>query len=152
MIQQTLARRNLIKRGGVRRCASNYAATRRVTSAKIVLKPVGDNDPDYILRSGLSAPPPVQQLEISSDSSVVGRDEDGGADIIIPIPTVSGSHAKIEMDGGKLYVTDLKSTNGTFINNERIEPDAKTEVGVGANIIFGDANLASYQVLSEADD
>ncbi len=49
-------------------------------------------------------------------------------------------------------MTDLKSTNGTFINNERIEPDAKTEVGVGANIIFGDANLASYQVLSEADD
>ena len=24
----------------------------------------GDNDPDYILRSGLSAPPPVQQLEV----------------------------------------------------------------------------------------
>ena len=68
-----------------------------MTSAKIVLKPIGDLNPDHILRSGLSAPPPATPIEITAGSSVVGRDEEGGADLVIPIPTVSGSHAKVEL-------------------------------------------------------
>jgi len=126
--------------------AARRGATRRVTCAKVVLKPVGDMDPDHIIRGGMSAPPPAMSLEIAAGSSVVGRDDEGGADLIIPIPTVSGAHAKLEVEGDKVFVTDLKSTNGTFVDNERIAPDAKTELSTGANVIFGDANLASYVV------
>merc|ERR1739848_388332 len=90
-MNQAIARRAVLGRGLQR------SATRRVTRAKVVLKPIGDNDPDYVIRSGLSAPPQATPIEISSGSAVVGRDEEGGADVIIPIPTVSGAHAKVEL-------------------------------------------------------
>ncbi len=132
--------------------AGRRGATRRVTCAKVVMKPVGDLNPDHIIRGGMSAPPPAVALEIAAGSSVVGRDEEGGADLLIPIPTVSCAHAKLEVEGDKVFVTDLKSTNGTFVDNERIAPDTKTELATGANVIFGDANLASYvvQVIPDA--
>ena len=46
----------------------------------------------------------------------------------------------------KVFVTDLDSTNGTYINDEKIEPNARTEVGVGSSVIFGDENLAKFVV------
>jgi len=108
----------------------------------------GDNDPDYVIRSGLKAPPQAVAIELSTGSSVVGRDED--CDLIIPIPTVSGSHAKVELEGETLFVTDLESTNGTFVNNERIEPGSKTQLSPGSNVIFGDSNLAAYVVQQDS--
>ncbi|QDZ22028.1 SMAD/FHA domain-containing protein [Chloropicon primus] len=141
-MNQALVKRSALSRGLGRR------ATRRVTSAKVVLKPIGDNDPDYVIRSGLKAPPQAVAIELSTGSSVVGRDED--CDLIIPIPTVSGSHAKVELEGETLFVTDLESTNGTFVNNERIEPGSKTQLSPGSNVIFGDSNLAAYVVQQDS--
>ena len=118
-----------------------------MTSAKIVLRPIGDNDPDHLIRSGLAPAPEAIAIEFTSAVSVVGRDDD--ADVIIPIPTVSGAHAKVEVDESLMWVTDLESTNGTYVNSERISE--RTEVTVGSTVIFGDANLASYVVQKEAD-
>ena len=43
---------------------------------------------------------------------------------------MSGSHAKVEVLGDSVYVTDLKSTNGTFVQDEKIKPETKTEVSL----------------------
>ena len=134
---------------GAQRNGVRANATRRVTSAKIVLRPIGDNDPDHLIRSGLAPAPEAIAIEFTSAVSVVGRDDD--ADVIIPIPTVSGAHAKVEVDGESFFVTDLESTNGTYVNSERIKSGEKTQVTVGSNVIFGDANLASYVVQREAE-
>jgi pSer/pThr/pTyr-binding forkhead associated (FHA) protein len=37
--------------------------------------------------------------------------------IVIDNPAVSGHHARVFMDGDKAVLEDLKSTNGTFVNN-----------------------------------
>ncbi|MBI3928029.1 MAG: FHA domain-containing protein [Armatimonadetes bacterium] len=34
---------------------------------------------------------------------------------------ISRRHAAIELRGPNVYVTDLKSTNGTFVDDERVE-------------------------------
>jgi two-component system, cell cycle response regulator len=47
----------------------------------------------------------------------VGRS--GSCDLCIPDDTVSRRHALIEPQGGALYVVDLNSTNGTYVNNVR---------------------------------
>ena len=84
-------------------------------------------------------------------AAVIGRDEEE-SDLIIPIPTVSGSHAKVELEGDNLFVTDLSSTNGTYVNEERIKPEERTQVFVGSSIIFGDVNLASFVVENVPDE
>jgi hypothetical protein len=61
------------------------------------------------------------------------------AEIIVAGSAVSRAHCVIELAGDKLRVTDLNSTNGTYIDNERIEHSALLPVGsilrVG-NVLF----------------
>ncbi|MBI1246279.1 FHA domain-containing protein [bacterium] len=41
-------------------------------------------------------------------------------DIVVDQPTVSGEHCRLELVDDELFVEDLQSTNGTFVNGERI--------------------------------
>jgi pSer/pThr/pTyr-binding forkhead associated (FHA) protein len=34
---------------------------------------------------------------------------------------VSGKHARVDLEGQTVVLTDLKSTNGTFVNGKRVE-------------------------------
>lgn len=55
-------------------------------------------------------------------------------------PTVSGKHAKVfRGNDGKLYIEDLGSTNGTFVNNQRIKRSPVSSgmiVKLGSNYIL----------------
>jgi len=62
-----------------------------------------------------------------------------GNDIVIPDSTVSGKHATITQEDGNFYITDIGSTNGTFINNTRIQ--GKHIIKFGDNIRMGAAQL-----------
>ncbi len=45
-----------------------------------------------------------------------------GADFIVDAPLVSRVHCRVTaLPGGELEVRDLNSTNGTFVNGERVE-------------------------------
>lgn len=62
-------------------------------------------------------------------SSTHGRRQGGHA--------VSGAHARLEKKGGSLLVTDLDSTNGTYINERRLNPGFPASVDPGSLLIFG---------------
>ncbi|MFT4143250.1 MAG: DUF6382 domain-containing protein [Mobilitalea sp.] len=49
---------------------------------------------------------------------------------------ISRFHAKITKEGEKYYITDLNSTNGTFINNEALQTYQKKEIKNGDKIAF----------------
>ena len=51
--------------------------------------------------------------------------------------SVSGVHARIQKKGGNLLVTDLDSTNGTFIDEKKLKPGVVATVSSGSSIIFG---------------
>jgi pSer/pThr/pTyr-binding forkhead associated (FHA) protein len=51
-------------------------------------------------------------------SVTIGRLQDN--DVIIDDPAVSGHHARIESVGNRLVLIDLKSKNGTFVNEQLI--------------------------------
>jgi len=57
-------------------------------------------------------------------------------DLVIPEPSVSASHAKLQRREGIWVLTDLGSTNGTFVDGERLTEE--TPLGPGATIRFGE--------------
>ncbi len=57
--------------------------------------------------------------EIDSTGSVVGRSQE--CRVQIPHETVSRRHARLEVVGEGVRVTDLDSANGTYVDGEKIE-------------------------------
>jgi hypothetical protein len=51
------------------------------------------------------------------------------ADIVLPDSEISRAHCRLALRGEELWVTDLGSTNGTFVNGERVQEPAVVPVG-----------------------
>lgn len=58
---------------------------------------------------------------------VIGRDQ--GCQIVLLDQTVSGTHCRICLDGGRLKIMDLDSTNGTIVNGNRIVGEKLVDSG-----------------------
>jgi predicted component of type VI protein secretion system len=66
----------------------------------------------------LSAGMPGRVHELKVDKTTVGRVDDNTFQI--PEPSVSSHHCEILLRGTDVVVHDLNSTNGTFINGEKV--------------------------------
>jgi serine phosphatase RsbU (regulator of sigma subunit) len=77
-------------------------------------------------------------FKLDDGEHTVGRS--GENDIKVPAARVSKSHAVIRVQGERLFVRDLGSTNGTEINGRRGGSD-ETEVPAGALVSFAGALL-----------
>lgn len=73
----------------------------------------------------------------------IGRGEN--VDVNLDNVAVSRRHASLEMRNGTYYLTDLKSTNGTFVNGRKIE--ATVPVTKADRIEIGKFRFAPVQVL-----
>lgn len=62
---------------------------------------------------------------------------------------VSRYHAKITKEQDKIYITDLNSTNGTFINNQTLQSYQRKEIVPGDEIAFADIKYLFYHKDSE---
>jgi serine phosphatase RsbU (regulator of sigma subunit)/pSer/pThr/pTyr-binding forkhead associated (FHA) protein len=61
---------------------------------------------------------PQQRIPLNDETVILGRNPD--CHVPIPGTAVSRNHAQILQLQGKFYLEDLKSRNGTFVNNEQI--------------------------------
>src|SRR5215471_16933294 len=67
---------------------------------------------------------------------IVGRSSD--LDMVLVEEMVSRRHARIQLVGGSVNIDDLGSTNGTFVNGERVthaELQEGDRVLIGSNIL-----------------
>jgi pSer/pThr/pTyr-binding forkhead associated (FHA) protein len=79
---------------------------------------------------------PMQGFDRPVESgTTIGRE---GCDITLSDPDVSRRHAEIEIAAGELSIVDLGSTNGTFVNGDRIDQQRRLrdgdEVRIGSTI------------------
>ena len=124
------------------RSRSRNAAT---TVAAWVLKNSGPNTTEH-LGEELTTP---SDLPLTAARMVVGRKASDSVSLEIAVPTVSGAHAMIEVSDAKVMVTDLSSTNGTFIDGEELQAGIAYDLEEGGEVIFGDEFMALY-VLTKA--
>lgn len=63
------------------------------------------------------------RMEIKTRESIIGKQKES-VDQVIPFSkAVSRVHCKAGFDNGEAYITDLGSSNGTFVNGKRLEKD-----------------------------
>lgn len=67
-----------------------------------------------------------QTYELKVETTTVGRVEDNAFQIADP--SVSSHHCEIQLKGSEVLIRDLNSTNGSFINGEKIN-EATLKVG-----------------------
>src|SRR6266566_4640384 len=95
----------------------------------------------FLVRSGgLSG----QRLSVKTPVVNIGRADYN--DLVVPDPSVSTSHAKLQRREGVWVLVDLDSTNGTFVDGEQVKGDAP--LAPGATVRLGDVQL----VFEPSDD
>ena len=86
-------------------------------------------------------PTPGQEIELAKDETVIGRIADN--DLVIPDPSISRRHARLLRQGGQTVLEDLGSSNGTYLNGQRLS--APTLLRSGDTFTLGPAIRLRYQ-------
>lgn len=81
-----------------------------------------------------------QALRFSGSRIVIGRDTD--CDVVFTQPIMSRRHAMIERNNrGEYCIKDLHSSNGTFVNGQKVENDESVALSPGCLIKVGSVEL-----------
>ena len=85
-----------------------------------------------------------RRYPIVSSSVVLGRSSEAG--ILVDDTGVSRRHLEIRTRSGRVYAVDLGSTNGSFVNGQRI--DGQVELSDGSAITMGRSRL-TFRLLAQ---
>jgi pSer/pThr/pTyr-binding forkhead associated (FHA) protein len=73
----------------------------------------------------------IERIPLNEPLLVLGRER---SNVVLDDPETSSSHCQIQMIGGDYHLFDLHSTNGTFVNGQRI---VKSRLAAGDRIRVG---------------
>ena len=93
-----------------------------------------------------SGPMPGKTFPIEEGENILGRDL--ANEIVISDPEVSRRHARFFIRDENVFVEDLGSTNGTFLNGERIS--SPQQLRTGDVITFGESVVLVFEKITEA--
>lgn len=80
-----------------------------------------------------------QTHQVPGTSTVLGRGQE--SDIVLDDPGVSRRHVEVRVEGGGVIARDLGSTNGTFVDGERVQSGALAE---GSRITVGRTRIVVH--------
>lgn len=95
----------------------------------------------FVMRTG---PTPGSVYSLEGDQLIIGRDAASG--VAIDDAEVSRKHARLTFQGGKYVIEDLGSTNGTFVNGQRVT--SSVVLKSGDVVSFGEQIVLMYEALS----
>ncbi len=112
------------------------------------ITPVGDRS-GALAAFGIQVGPRAgEEVPVRSPVARIGRG--GQNEIVIDDDSVSSTHARLEFDNGGWRLTDLRSTNGTFVESVRLAPEVPTPLPYGSSVRFGGVRL-HFRPIEEAD-
>jgi len=88
-------------------------------------------------------PNPNQTFDLTRDTMTLGRDITN--DIVINDPEISRHHARLIRTGSGYALEDLRSTNASFVNRQRLS--GLQQLSNGDLIGFGETVTLAYEVL-----
>jgi hypothetical protein len=97
-----------------------------------------------IMRSG---PTPGASYALEGDQIDIGRDSTN--EIVINDAEISRRHARLTFQGGKYVLEDLGSTNGTFVNGQRLA--GPRVLKSGEVVSFGEQIVMIFEAITAAD-
>lgn len=91
----------------------------------------------------LAGPMKGQTYGVGPQGMIIGRDHDCGIRFPSSHPGVSRHHCSLRWEGGVLMLTDMNSSNGTFLaDGRKLPPQYPTQVAAGSRFYLGStANL-----------
>lgn len=100
--------------------ANNEAGSTKVMSGTQQLSVSPQSNSSALLL--LETPRGMQPIPLETTMLTIGRGLDN--DIVLEDARVSRHHAQLRYKTRRFWITDLSSTNGTFVNNERVSDGA----------------------------
>ena len=73
-----------------------------------------------------------RDFPLNPETTCVGRKND--CDIRIPVTEVSRRHAEFKIKDEEVFVKDLGSSNGTYVNNKRVK---QSSLSAGDHVVIG---------------
>ncbi len=80
-----------------------------------------------------------QEYELTNPVTSVGRQP--GNDIVLNTSAVSRYHAQFAVADGQVYLVDLGTVNGTFVNDVQLALNSRVPLSAGDQIVMGDMML-----------
>src|SRR2546421_340725 len=90
---------------------------------------------------------PFGQVDLGPTPLTIGRTP--GNQLVLAEPKVSSHHAEIRPQGQDYAIVDLGSTNGTFVNDQRLASNVPSMLRTGDTIVIGDTRI-TYEVPGSA--
>jgi pSer/pThr/pTyr-binding forkhead associated (FHA) protein len=89
----------------------------------------------------------IKEVQLTKDRTTVGRRPYN--DIVIDNLAVSGEHAVLQMMGSEVYLEDLNSTNGSYVNGKAVKKQLlqnndTVEIGKYKIKFIGDSTSTSF--------
>lgn len=73
-----------------------------------------------------------REFKVKREKTTIGRNRE--CDIQIPLGVVSRRHCELEIEGDIVTLRDLGSSNGTYLNNRRVQ---EVEISAGDTVTVG---------------
>ena len=95
----------------------------------------------FVMRSG---PTPGVTFPLEGDQLIIGRDSSNS--VAINDAEISRKHSRLSFQGGKYVLEDLGSTNGTFVNGQRLA--GPVVLKPGDVVSLGEQIVLMYDVIN----
>jgi len=81
----------------------------------------------------------LEEYELTRPTTSIGRQP--GNDIVLPTSAVSRYHAQVDAAEGQVFLVDLGTVNGSFVNDQQVEANGRVALKDGDVVQLGDVRL-----------